>query len=344
MGQLQSSTTRTPPEGPDPNSAPGSAPLQTPQSRATRRSRPRQPARGPRRERHVDNTNRSGDYTPGEDSSFTNEPGPTSVADLRAVRAIFSRLGLPAELIFQIMDEAEYYPSVRATSLEAGLGPGTQVSASIHCPKSRNCAARLCLLSSPIPGGETPEGTVKVKKVVWTIESHDQGWGGEHPGTFHGAYSWFDACIFRPVSPPGDDTKTVDGEHSAGSDWVIHSLDELPGLRSCDVADVKTFLDPIGYALVPHGPSTQDESPENFAWLVQRNRAAVRTFTQYRVEWRPGHALDPVEAQENGRGTGDGFVESLLPGDRVGLWMRALYPGWVNVLRRASVEVFYDVY
>jgi hypothetical protein len=40
-----------------------------------------------------------------------------------------------------------------------------------------------------------PKGKYPVRKIVFTIESHDQGWGGENRsqrGTYEGSFSWFD--------------------------------------------------------------------------------------------------------------------------------------------------------
>lgn len=38
-----------------------------------------------------------------------------------------------------------------------------------------------------------------VRKIVFAIESRDQGWGGEleHEGTYHGSWTWFEAGIER---------------------------------------------------------------------------------------------------------------------------------------------------
>ncbi|KAI0371680.1 hypothetical protein BV20DRAFT_964902 [Pilatotrama ljubarskyi] len=217
------------------------------------------------------------------------------------------------------------------------------------------------MLSPPVPGGASGE-TWRAKKVVWTLESHDQGWGGEHPGnavkslvggsattgmliptvtdagTFHAAYSWFEACIVRPVASDGDSKST-----DAAALDSPESLDDLFMKKLCKVEEARPHLDMLGYTMVPR-PGVQEGERDNSAWLVQRNLSAKREFTRYRIEWRAGETLDPAEVEATGRGTGEGFLQSLQPGDRVGLWMRALFPGWANVVKHASVEVFYDVY
>ncbi|KAI0672743.1 hypothetical protein C8Q78DRAFT_677041 [Trametes maxima] len=258
----------------------------------------------------------------GLSASETQDPGPLptdpkSLAALRAVRTILAELGLPAELIFEIMDLAEYYPSVIGTSYHPG-DVDLILTASGGCPEHRNCAASRCVLTPPLPPGD-PGETWRVKRVTWNITSHDQGWGGEHPGTFRGAFSWYEASIVRPTAPVG-------------------SLEDAFIGRLCEPGDVQGPLEEAGYTLVVRPGS------DSFAWTVQRNRVAKGAFTKYQVEWAATETLDAGDARLNGYGTGDGFIEALRPGDMVALWMRALYPGWANHLREASVEVVLDVY
>ena len=60
-------------------------------------------------------------------------------------------------------------------------------------------------------------------------------------------------------------------------------------------------------------------------------------------KWRRGQPLDAEFASVLGCGDGAGFVDALRPGDVVGLWMRAMYPGWTNTIKEAAVEIVYDV-
>lgn len=43
-----------------------------------------------------------------------------------------------------------------------------------------------------------------VRKIVFTIESRDQGWGGgDSRGSYHGSWTWFEAGLerFDPSAP-----------------------------------------------------------------------------------------------------------------------------------------------
>ena len=85
--------------------------------------------------------------------------------------------------------------------------------------------------------------------------------------------------------------------------------------------------------LVPNG--------DDFVWHVQANRMAKFGFKRHVVEWRSGEVTKPENVNESGSGAG--FLDSLRPGDRVGLWMRAMHAGWDNYLKEASIKLLYDV-
>ena len=113
--------------------------------------------------------------------SFLDSPADVDGDDIdpaepvRRVRAILSQLRLPAELVLEIMDLAEYYPCVRAarTSL-------VRMRADAHTRRDY-CSSLLYLMSPPLRGGGEGESW-RMKKVTWTVEGHDQGWGGNHRG------------------------------------------------------------------------------------------------------------------------------------------------------------------
>lgn len=94
---------------------------------------------------------------------------------VREVRALLSQLGLPAELVFEIMDLAEYYPTVYAQREKV-----VQLRSDRHT-RQNHCSSLLYLISPPIPGGLEGENW-RMRKVTWTVEGRDQGWGGQFLG------------------------------------------------------------------------------------------------------------------------------------------------------------------
>ncbi|KAI0748609.1 hypothetical protein C8Q80DRAFT_1172803 [Daedaleopsis nitida] len=216
------------------------------------------------------------------------------------------------------MNPGEDLPTVHAQCTDL-----VHMRADRHTPGD-NCSALLYLVSPPLPASREGQSW-KAKKVTWTIEGRDQGWGGEHPGTFRSAYSWYEACIFRPVPTPDGSARPYGAERTF---LETHNLFR-------ETADVKGKLEEIGWTLVPNGDSDQ------FVWQVQSNRVAQADFARYVVEWGPTGTgnVAPADQDEHGSGAGTGFLDALQPGDRVGLWMRAMYVGWANHLRKATVEL-----
>ncbi|KAI0807681.1 hypothetical protein C8Q74DRAFT_1313396 [Fomes fomentarius] len=235
-------------------------------------------------------------------TSSANDDG-DPVQPVREVRALLSQLGLPAELVLEIMDLAEYYPAVYAQREGA-----VHLRSDSHT-RQNHCSSLLYLISPPIPGGLEGENW-RMRKVTWTVEGRDQGWGGQFLGTFREAYSWYEATIFRPLPHPST-TRT----------WTT--------------SDVQARLREMNWSLVPNGG--------DFVWHIQSNRVRSREFERHIIEWKAGEVADTEDASVRGCGDGAGFLDALQPGDRVGLWMRAMYPGWENHVMEAGVRLMYDV-
>ncbi len=69
-----------------------------------------------------------------------------------------------------------------------------------------------------------------------------------------------------------------------------------------------------------------DEGPAiEQRWELQRNRHAGRLPEDYTIRFGEGHDL----------------FESLREGDRIGVWGRAMYPGWQNLVYEAQIEVWF---
>ncbi|KAH9915770.1 uncharacterized protein BXZ73DRAFT_92559 [Epithele typhae] len=246
-----------------------------------------------------------------DDEQYYDDPAEPT----RIVRAMLFHLGLPTELVLDIMDLADYHP--RIGDGNGPLDPPFALPANKFDP-SDYCSACAILQSPPIPGSREDENW-RMLRVAWTIEGRDQGWGGDHPGTFDGAWSWYEACILRPTGHSLDEASRLDAALDL-HEW----LHEHPLHRTTE--DVQKALrdDRVGWELVPNSSGC-------VTWRVQNNR------------WLPGKTLDPGVVDAEGHGGGGGFVDALRPGDVVVLWMRAMFPGWANHLKEADVEIVYDV-
>ncbi|KAN0086877.1 hypothetical protein V8E54_000565 [Elaphomyces granulatus] len=223
--------------------------------------------------------------------------------------ANYNGLGLPIELVDMIIDEAEYWPSIL-----------TEMPRPISVVQDGDSQCLLTPLGSDssLPSSSPKllphRGSHPCRKVVFTIQSHDQGWGGEvgSHGSYWGSYSWFDAYIL-----PHGNSSNGDGNASQ---------DETP-------------IDPER----PFIPT---------ASRLQTNLTAIGETQRYSITWHYLDSIDQhsEEAErighEEGRGpaTLDGSnVRSMKLGDTVSVWARARFPGWANIVRSISVRVFWAI-
>lgn len=64
---------------------------------------------------------------------------------------------------------------------------------------------------------------------------------------------------------------------------------------------------------------------DDMLWELQRNRHAVSVPKDYEIVFGEGH----------------GLFGSLREGDTIGLWARAMYPGWQNFVYEANIEMWF---
>ncbi|TBU26138.1 hypothetical protein BD311DRAFT_699048 [Dichomitus squalens] len=215
-----------------------------------------------------------------------------------AVHDMLSGLGLPTELVLYIVELAEYSPVVRTKRNEYD-------SVIVHARVERS-AARLYILCPPLP--ETLDGR-RVRKIVWTIKGGDfSDEGSPRPWQHLRERSWYDASIFRQIEL-GPDRKDVT---AAGGLYDVYQSPEELWQKIRDV----------GWTLVPNG--------ESCVWRIQTNTIGQRPAEPYIIEWTRHQEADATQAMGCSTGGGASFIEALQPGDRIGLWMRVVSPGWGN--------------
>ncbi|KAI0636393.1 hypothetical protein C8Q77DRAFT_1154339 [Trametes polyzona] len=305
------------------------------------------------------------------DTPAINPASDPSPDDLRAVRRILANFDLPAELIFQIIHEADYYPAVRGTlpdELHALYGryrigasmlySALMVDASVDCPTGENHVARLCMLTPPLPDG-APGEVFRAKGIVWDLRGclghGSQDLAAHQPAEMMSCQ--YQACIIRPSAeyPAGqpspmagagatDDADLESRLHTLFKDDPEHSSSVFDR-NYCAPEDIQATLAALGYTLVTHGTGDAISA----VWHVQ-NTPVTWAPQDCRVVWGASRAFnddaDPEELQQEdgASGSGEGFLDALRPGDIVGLWMRAQNLGSKNVLTSASVKMTYNVY
>ncbi|TGZ83836.1 hypothetical protein EX30DRAFT_393387 [Ascodesmis nigricans] len=258
-------------------------------------------------------------------------PTPTDVTRVFHLLTRHLRQPLPAELVLAIIDFADYYPMITAT-----LQRKADVSA-MEGRGDRCVARRAAVVSEPVP-----KGIRKIKKVEFWMRSGDQGWSGEDrrfQGTYRASYTWFEAAILRPKP----------------STNVCNLATRIQKHGATDVTDPKQpFFPEPGYNLVPppHRDNSNDDVTHN-VWNLQLNRCSTGDPKSHIVRWYEGsQPQEPEEGESaeekkedkwdydvSGAGRGVGFVEALMPGDRVVVLARAIYPGWVNRVEGVEVRI-----
>ena len=255
----------------------------------------------------------------------------------------YLRSAFPTELVNKIIDDASYWPhsSVcleRPLTAEYGDGdkmymrtlplciPGTEGDFSLVKDDFKtNGAAWTKKLTLGRAGGPLYPRTLlhPCRKIEFQLWSHDQGWGGGHPGTYQASYTWFD------VSTQNLQTSIFSGNTI---EWPSSLLFEQSGGELCSIP-----TDPK-----PHIPADT---------TLQRNVVAKGETTVHTIVWHylDSYDKDSAEAREaanQGRGPGtlDGrFVRSMQVGDCIILWVRARFPGWENHVEKAKITVYWMV-
>lgn len=162
---------------------------------------------------------------------WTGEPTVEDVLKAREILAAISHF--PPELVDAIIDFAEYWPHTtsfghESTSISDGdslitrsmpvgypdgsvpfpyplrkadYASGSQRFFPPHPDMTSNYTAATTKMLDAWSKRSMPTNRLlhPVRKIVFKIKSHDQGWGGGHhdKGTFTGSYTWFDAGIER---------------------------------------------------------------------------------------------------------------------------------------------------
>lgn len=176
------------------------------------------------------------------------------------------------------------------------------------------------------------------RRIIFTIQSHDQGWGGDlgDRGTYRGSWTWFEAGLERWC-------KTSPAEQA--------QQPERPSLR---VEDLCTVLPEVDWDPSANAHVFKQELLPRENLKIQANQTATRDTQVHRVVWSYTDDIDPnrdTEAAEQqlkqkGRGsaTGNGkFVRDLKLGDVVTVWGMARFPQWVNHVESIKVDVYYAV-
>ncbi|KAF2641564.1 hypothetical protein P280DRAFT_398928 [Massarina eburnea CBS 473.64] len=249
----------------------------------------------------------------------------TTYADICVARAMLKTLGLPTEIVLEILDYAEYVPVLKFT--DAGM---------------RRCVARmgdgmvaqLCLdadvlTQSTIRTLKASKVKTKVQGLCFDFTSCDQGWTSEGTQGSFNTSSWLEVSILRPEDPAKD--LAVSKQFLSEGKGTAEDLQ-----RAMEGTGAMFVKRAVG---LEKGPQV-GEAP--IAWYLQGN-CVSSDVRHYRVAWERFGELgnERSENEESGSGPGTGLVATLREGDKVLVWARAKYPGWKCTVVNIEMTVRY---
>lgn len=174
--------------------------------------------------------------------------------------------------------------------------------------------------------------------IVFTLRSRDQGWGGnpEDRGSYRSSWTWFDAGLEK-----FEGSYESDEAHSADS-----GLRPAPNFSP---DNLRTVWPELQLGLSGETYEFHHDLQPNEEHKIQANILAEKSWQTHQVIWSWTDNIEPSspraeELQRKGRGrsTGNGeFVRHLTVGDVVTIWARARFPGWINWVERAQVDIYW---
>ncbi|KAF4122909.1 hypothetical protein GMORB2_7216 [Geosmithia morbida] len=210
-----------------------------------------------------------------------------------------------------------------------------------------------------LPKYPTPRLVHPVRKVVFTIKSHDQGWSSSSSpkGGYEGSHTWFEAGLER------FDAEQQCDAHCTKDLRYNSSKSVASALPLCALRPIQPPFEPMitkgKYASKDEGGDIVDNPSYKYQhpleprqdWEIQRNKLATKTWQENEVTWSWDDNVDPesedakaLEELGRGKGTGSGgLVRSLKLGDVVTIWGKARFPGWSNVVEKVKVDIYWAV-
>ncbi|KAJ0122901.1 hypothetical protein J7T55_011362 [Diaporthe amygdali] len=311
-------------------------------------------------------------------TSNTQDYEPSAIDVLVAKAMLTNGLNLPHEIVLAVLDHAEYWPHTTTTldhSLIVPSGPGREnqfvlrskplgLIKKVHYddhfysfttarakPLSEGGDYSLSQFQEWI-GGPTDTLEHPCRKIVFTMRSRDQGWGGGHEdrGSYRGSWTWFEAGKERfdknathPKDTPEKEALVEgDSKEAAGSSSPHGPQHEIP-TPYFPVYAARSFQP----ALEPGQEAFHHDLHPSPELTIQRNKAATRQPTIHKVVWSwkdDTNPLSPEKLSELGRGpeSGNGdFVRNLTLGDVVTVWAKARFAGWTNHIERVKVDIYW---
>ncbi|GLA65614.1 hypothetical protein AtubIFM55763_007590 [Aspergillus tubingensis] len=166
----------------------------------------------------------------------------------------------------------------------------------------------MYLISPPLPRGVTA--------VQFNITSHDQGWCSDRN---QGLWSWFDVSILC-------------SERDGGEDYPSSFFPDLsdPSYLKPRPEDFRQVLQDQGLHFKDISKQEDPAKPRSIAKRVASNQIQ-RSWQQHVIFWRVEDGGEEAE-----------FLSCLEEGDRLVVWARTQFFGWINRVKSVEIKVSVD--
>ncbi|GLB02576.1 hypothetical protein AtubIFM57258_003934 [Aspergillus tubingensis] len=170
----------------------------------------------------------------------------------------------------------------------------------------------MYLILPPLPRG--------VSAVQFNITSHDQGWCSDRS---QGIWSWFDVSILCSERAGEEDPSSF---FSDLSDHPSSYLKPRP-------EDFRQVLQDQGLHFKDIPKEDTDADPAKPGCIAKRvaSNKIQRSWQQHVVFWRVEDGGEEAE-----------FLSCLEEGDRLVVWARTQFAGWINCVKSVEIKVSVD--
>jgi len=290
---------------------------------------------------------------------------PSIALDVYKVHHLFTaRLGLPAELSLQILDQAAYHLRFTATRCDKQIYT--------HHRRTHDAEPYISL-SIPGPYARRVQDSVSLgrllRRLTLITRSRDQGWSSfpaDH-GTYKNSWTWFDVSILRSpetMSPTAEPNYLIETEPPS----PITPMSPNREPRAATLPDVAVGVEREHEEIVKwervvinrHGVGTltehvftlgeneethltldgdDDKDDEAGIAVAQINGAdsLIRRDLPLVAQRRITYRLQDAHVNEDWR-------RGVRTGDEICVWPKAQFPGWSNHVEAAKIELYISVF
>lgn len=195
---------------------------------------------------------------------------------------------------------------------------------------SQATAGRVYVRTKPL------SGTNGLRLVVFTLRSHDQGWSDsvQDHGTYRGSFTWFKVVLKRPRAKKSEDAE-VQQDAADGSDKQTQDSEQTETKE-------EEYEEIASKQLIQNVHGFRHDTLHTLTWSP--DLAATSITAKYREARNESGNVKPEprleEYTDEEKHEIRDFLKKIRDGDRLEVQAWAQYPGWINHVAGARVDVY----